>query len=305
MLGGPEDHRFVGGREGADPAGRADAAVGFVGDRESEAAADGPAERLVLGQDVGLERVRAGRRGEEHLAAGEVLDDAVTADRGLPALLGTQRSVGSPGCPPGHVDGRGGIDRHLQALQLVGQPRRFGGELLGLPVPRNLAAAELLRGHLAVVGLVADRNTEHPARAAQLVPGGVDGAAHHIRAVLGCPENDRLVGGREGDHPAVGARQARHFADGRETQIAAGRPAQHLVFLQDGPVGEFGPGGRGEEHFAAVEVQGEPVPGGVHVTLAGAERGGVAAGLLPRGHHRRFGVAYRARGGDGRQQYGG
>jgi hypothetical protein len=154
---------------------------------ETQIAADQSAQRLVLGQDVALDSVCAGGLAEKHLATDKVLGDPVTADGILPTLLGAQRAGGAARCAPGHVDGRGGIGRHLQTLELVGQYRRVGGEVLCFPVPGDLTCAELLGSDLTVVGFVADRGTENAARAAEFVPRGVHCAAHHKRAVVRRP----------------------------------------------------------------------------------------------------------------------
>ena len=87
VIGGPEDHRLVVGGEGAHLAGRFETAVGLVGDREAQVAVCGSAERLVLGQDVGLDGVGSGGRAEEDLSAGEVLGQPVTADRDTGRLV--------------------------------------------------------------------------------------------------------------------------------------------------------------------------------------------------------------------------
>lgn len=165
------------------------------------------------------------------------------------------------------MDRRGRIDRYLQTLQLLGQHRRNGGELLGCPVPGDFTTAELLGGDLAVVGFIPDRGTQHATRAAELVPRGIQRAAHDERTVFRRPENHRVVGRGERAHATVGSGKAGHLVDGRESQIAVGCTAQRLVFVQERAVEVFGTGGRGEKHLAAGEVQGEPVAYRVNVTF--------------------------------------
>src|ERR1700677_3153199 len=163
VVRGPEDHWLVGRRERDEPAGRRDTAVSLVAGGEPQVAADRTAQRLVLRQDVALDGTRAGGRAEIHLAASEVLDNSVTADGILPALLGPQRTAGATGRTPGHADGRGGVVWYLEAFQLVGKHRWVGGELLGFRVPGDLTAAELLSGDVAVVGFIPDRGTKNAA----------------------------------------------------------------------------------------------------------------------------------------------
>ena len=125
VVRGPEDHRLVVGGEGAHLAGRFEPAVSLVGDREAEVAVCGSAERLVLGQDVGLDGIGAGGGAEEDLSTGEILGQPVAADRILVTLFGAQRTGGAAGGPPGHIDVCGRIDRYLQ-VRRVGRPGRAG-----------------------------------------------------------------------------------------------------------------------------------------------------------------------------------
>ena len=85
---------------------------------------------------------------------------------------------------------------HLQTGQQRRQVRRIGGEGVLCAVPRDLATGELLRDHVAVHGLVAHRRTEFAGGALELVPRGLHGSAHDERAVVGRPEDHRLVGPR-------------------------------------------------------------------------------------------------------------
>ena len=121
---------------------------------------------------------------------------------------------------------------HLQAAEPRGQIGRLGAELVGLLVPGDLAAGEPLRDDVSVLGLVGDRRPERTGSAAELVPRRVHGPAHDERAVVGCPEDDRLVRCGECADPAARLQPAVGLVAGRQAQIAL-RAADGLILLQD------------------------------------------------------------------------
>ena len=277
-VGSPEDDRLVRRAEGAHPT-VGHAAVGLGGDRVAEIAA-GPADRLVLGQDGAGDRVCAGLRGVEDLAAGVPLGRPVVTDRGLLALPRPQWSAKAATGPPREVDHGGGVQGNLKAGQAVGQPRRIGGEGIAGPIPRHLTAGELLTHQVAVVTLVLDWHSQRPGRAAEFVPGGIDGAADGPRAGIGGPEDRRLVAGAERTHPAVRSDQAGDHVDVREAEIAVGGATERLVFVQDRPVQQVRAGGGFEEDLAVGELL---AVSGAHLVdvavLAAYHRTGSAGGV--------------------------
>ena len=97
-VGGPEDHRVVAGAE------RRVAAAGctpgsFVDGRETQVAVGRATQRLVLRQDRALHEVRAGLRGEEHLAGDEVLGETVADGIDLALPRPERAAVAAAGLP--------------------------------------------------------------------------------------------------------------------------------------------------------------------------------------------------------------
>src|SRR5262249_50792117 len=148
---------------------------------------------------------------------------------------------------------------YLQSGQQRRQVRWVGAECVVRVVPRDLSANELLRDHVAVHGLVADRRTELAGGTFEFVPGGLDGPAYDEGAVVRCPEDHRLVRRGEGADSAGWPDAAVGLVGDREAQVAAHRPAQRLVFRQDVPLDGIRAGGGAEIDFAADEVLGNVV----------------------------------------------
>ena len=117
-VDGPADHPGSGGRGPEDDrivrcAERRVAAVGgqsgtLVDGRKAQVPLGRTAQRLVLLQDRALHEMRAGLRGEEHLAPGEVLDEA-RAGRVHPALPRPERPPVAPAGLPCRGDRGVGI----------------------------------------------------------------------------------------------------------------------------------------------------------------------------------------------------
>ena len=150
------------------------------------------------------------------------------------------------------------LPRHLRPDSCGRQIRRLGAEGVLGPVPGDRAAAEPLRDDVAVLGLIGHRCAERARRAAELVPGGVHRAAHDDRAVVGRPEDDRLVLGGEAAHPAAGARPP-------STSLVVGNPRSPsgpptLSYLASTwPVTTLRAGRGAVEDLAAGEVLAEAV----------------------------------------------
>ena len=290
---GVEDHRLVGGGEGDDSTGRAESAVGLAAGREAQVTR-GAAGGFVPVADHPRERIGSGLRAVVDLAAGEVLDESVgVVDGAKVTLPGSQRTHRAPGRARGRGHRRGRIARHVQTGELTGQIRRIGGEDVGLAVPRHLTAGELLRQDVvAGVRLVFGGHSQDACRPAQLVPGRIDRATHHMCTGRRRPEDHGLVRGAEGGVAAV-CRASRSLVDGRETQVTIGGTAHGLVLLEDGALHVVGAGVGGEEHLAAGEVLGEARTDGVDLAFAGPQRSAVTACGLPGRRDRGVGIGFR------------
>src|ERR1700758_2515199 len=112
-----------------------------------------PSDSLAVGKPRSLP---TGPPSDSYLARTS-LSTALAPVAGLP---GAQRTGGAAGRTPRHIDRRGRIACHLQTLELVGQRRGISRELLGLPVPGDLTAAELLGSDVTAVGLIPHRHAE-------------------------------------------------------------------------------------------------------------------------------------------------
>src|SRR5262249_9765597 len=77
IVGRPEDHRLVAGRECTDPTGRARQPRYFVDRREAHAATRRPTHGFVFVQHGTRHRSSTGGWSEEHLAVGEVFGESL------------------------------------------------------------------------------------------------------------------------------------------------------------------------------------------------------------------------------------
>ncbi len=248
----PEDDRFIGCAEGAHPA-VGNAPIGLRRDRVAQIAT-GPIQRFVLRQDCAGHSVGAGLRRVEDLPAGVSLGRPVVADRGLLTLWRPQGTAEAATGSPGEIDQRRGVQGNLETGEAVGETGRVGGEGVGDAVPGQLAAGERLAHQVTVVALVSDRHAQRTGGATEGVPGHVDRTANGPRAGFGCPEDRGLIAAIEGADPTVRSDQPGNHVDIWESQIAVGRTAKRLVFVQDRTVDQVRAGVGLEEDLAIGEL---------------------------------------------------